>query len=457
MASCKCPSVLWIIRLAIIGNDIGVSMRISVLLLALLSGNSATFAQSLDSEPNDFERIAADNLRLQQQLDDLELQVQELRRTIEQPAAATAPEPLLENLAWRKGEYEIVPYGIGWFNMAWDSSRTANGEFTLYVESEDLQGEPAFSVNARATRFGLNITGPEIWGAESAGRVELDFFGQALVENRASVLLRHAYGEFRTDHWRIVAGQTFDVISPLNPNILNYTLGYAAGNTGYRRAQFRGELFLPVVGEDQLTLQGSLNQTIVADFAADPIAGGEDSAWPTIMGRVAYRAWEDGPEIGISGHVGEEGIDFIAAPAVDDARFESWSANADFQFPITDWFGFQGEFFIGQALSTFQGGINQAIDPVLRSGIRSLGGWAEARCHLTDRIHSHAGFGIDDPFNDDLSDGRRSQNHFYYANTHFHVTELFTIGMEVSWWETRYVGLADGSAVRLESVMQYRF
>lgn len=51
----------------------------------------------------------------------------------------------------------------------------------------------------------------------------------------------------------------------------------------------------------------------------------------------------------------------------------------------------------------------------------------------------------------------RSQNHFYFANAVYYFTPLFSVGLEVSWWETRYVGRADGKALRIESVMQYRF
>lgn len=51
----------------------------------------------------------------------------------------------------------------------------------------------------------------------------------------------------------------------------------------------------------------------------------------------------------------------------------------------------------------------------------------------------------------------RSQNQFYFANVIYRFTPLFTVGLEVSWWETRFVGLADGKALRIETVMQYRF
>lgn len=377
------------------------------------------------------------------------------------PLVQPSDEPLMGDFAWRKDEYRIVPYGIGWLNMAFDTSRTATGPFVLYVESPDTQGEPSFNISARATRLGLDFTGPVILGAESGGKVEIDFYGQAVTENRTGILLRHAYGEFRTDEWRFVGGQTWDVISPLYPNVLNYTVGWAAGNPGYRRAQVRLERFLPLAGDRQLTFQGSLNRSIVTDFVDDPLAGGEDAGWPTVEGRVAYSKQlpelDSRFEIGLSGHIGQEGVDFRTTPMLDDARFLSWSFNADLYAPVTDRFGFQGEFFVGEVLGTYLAGINQGIDPVKRQGIRSIGGWGEIWLNWSDQLHSHAGFSIDDPYNSDLSTGRRSLNRYFFANLIWNVTSMFDVGLEVSQWKTQYVGLTDGDAVRIETVMRYRF
>ena len=358
-----------------------------------------------------------------------------------------------------------MPCGIGWLNVAFESSRTATGAFTLFVQSETLQGEPSFIINARATRLGFDVTGPVILGANTTGKIEFDFTGLAETENRSGVLLRQAYGEFKIDGFRFLAGQTWDVISPLIPNTVNYAVGWAGGNIGYRRAQIRGERFCELPAGHKLTVQASLDRSIVSDFAGAPDIQGEDAGWPTVMGRVALSAPQRAAgqwfaEAGLSGHIGQEGVDFKTTPLTDDSRFLSWSFNADLRFGIDKVWGVQGEFFLGDVLGTFLGGINQGIDPVTRQGIHSIGGWGEFWFYVTPQVHVHTGCGIDDPDNNDLGfapDGRRSQNQFFFANTWLDITPKFDVGGELSWWKTQFIGLEKGEAVRAEVAFRYNF
>ena len=74
--------------------------------------------------------------------------------------------------------------------------------------------------------------------------MEFDFQGASAQENKGAVLLRHAYWEVKDEEFRLLAGQTWDIISPLYPTTTMYTVYWAAGNIGYRRAQFRGERYL---------------------------------------------------------------------------------------------------------------------------------------------------------------------------------------------------------------------
>ena len=44
----------------------------------------------------------------------------------------------MKKLAWKKGDFSIVPYGFLWGNMVYASARTTPGSYTLYVPSATL-------------------------------------------------------------------------------------------------------------------------------------------------------------------------------------------------------------------------------------------------------------------------------------------------------------------------------
>ncbi|MHB8866322.1 MAG: hypothetical protein ACYC6N_28380 [Pirellulaceae bacterium] len=354
---------------------------------------------------------------------------------------------------WKVGDYKIVPYGALWADMIYATERTYPGAFTLFVPSPETEGEPAFTIDARRTRLGLNVTGPEVdWfgGAATGGQLEIDFFGQFVTENQSGVQMRHAYWEAKNDEWRMLVGQTWDVLSPLNPNTVNYSVGWMGGNIGFRRPQFRWERYLDFSPTSLATLQISLNQDIVPDFAASATVDRESVGWPVIESRVAWKLGDRGEkgrpvEVGVSGHIGRTGFDFrglgpppVFLPPEDDANYRTWSLNLDFKAPINEACGFQGELFTGANLSPFLGGVGQGVCSCIRSPIRDTGGWLEFWYYWNEQLHSHVGYGVDDPNNRDLFIGR-TYNSFVFANLMYDFTQKFSTGFEVSYWKTSYM------------------
>ena len=137
------------------------------------------------------------------------------------------------------GSITVVPYGILWNNMIYSTSRTFPGHFILWIESNETQGEPSFVLDARSSRVGANILGPEVdvfGGMTGGGRVEIDFFGGFTIPNTTDVRLRHVYWEAKNDDLRLLVGQTWDVVSPLLPSTVNFSVSWATGNIGFRRA-----------------------------------------------------------------------------------------------------------------------------------------------------------------------------------------------------------------------------
>ena len=137
--------------------------------------------------------------------------------------------------------------------------------------------------------------------AKIGGKVEVDFQGQFVTRNKPGLLLRHAYVEAKNDDYRLLVGQTWDVISPLGIPTLNYTAGSAVGNLAYRRAQFRGGAILgrsPT--RSCMTLQGSVNGNVVTDFVSDPATttSADPGPYPDVQGRVGFTLGErSGPDV----------------------------------------------------------------------------------------------------------------------------------------------------------------
>jgi hypothetical protein len=380
----------------------------------------------------------------------------------------------MKKLAWTKGDYRIVPYGSLWGSAIYASQRTAPGPFILYIASATTEGEDDFVIDTRRTRIGVDVSGPKVpmFGcAETAGKLEIDFHGvfgtfEGLrvvgPENQTGLQLRHAYAEVKNEDFRLLAGQTWDLVSPLYPGMLTYAVGWGAGNIGFRRMQIRYERYLHMADDSVITLQGAIAQDIALDF----INYAESANWPVLQGRCGYTTGALGPcqplTIGVSGHVGEQGFDFPAVdllnlPARDDARIETWSLNADARWPITPRFGVQGEFFTGRNLSTFLGGVIQGINRETRQPIATTGGWIDVWYDWTDRLHSHVGYGIDNPRDTEVATRDRMSNSVLFGNLSFDILPKMTVGLELSYWETKYKNLEPGESMVLEFTGQYAF
>ena len=366
--------------------------------------------------------------------------------------------PSVQESAAAPSGFRITPYGAFWADMIYNSQRTFTSAYTLFVFPEETQGEPTFTIDVRRTRLGLLVNGPpiaQLGSAESGGKVEIDFHGDFVTENRAAILLREAYWDAKNENFRLLVGQTWDVVSPLYPDTLSYAYGYLAGNIGFRRAQFRAERYVELSEFAQWTLQGSLNQDIINDFATEPGVRREASSWPVIEARTALSLGpRDGDQtpatLGFSGHIGETGFDFLTEgppplnlPPEDDARFRTWSFNVDLHVPLTSRSGVRGEFFTGANLSAYLGGVGQGVCPCLRVPIRASGGWGELWYHWTPRLRSHVGYGIDDPNENDRQFGI-SSNQFFFTNIVVDVNSRLTTGFEVTYFQTLYAETRTG-------------
>jgi len=373
----------------------------------------------------------------------------------------------MQKLVWTKGPFTFTPYGRLWTSMSYNTQHAQVGSYVLWIDSPDLHTGGEFQVDARSTRLGIDVAGPAVAlfdDAKIGGKVEFDFQGPSLQTNNGGILFRHGYFEIKNDDYRLLAGQTWDVISPLYTPTFDYTVGSGAGNLAYRRAQFRFERYLSCSDTFMITLQTAAAVDILVPVSSpNPIVGSHGS-WPDWQNRVALTFGERKAkgaqpiEVGVSGHVGEQNYEFLPGghPPVFDFTRPTWSFSIDAKIPITKTFGVQGELFTGANLSNYYGGILQGIDPGTLNVIRDNGGWGDIWYDMRPDLHWNLGYSIDDPLNKDMTTGR-TYNQYFYCNFIYDITKFLNAGLEVSSWKTFYFSQRPGEALRLEALVRYNF
>jgi hypothetical protein len=425
------------------------------------------------------DELSSENAALKARLDRLEKELTSIRGLVEKksttagkpinvPAISDADLTKLSEMVTKKkaSGVTVTPYGFIKADAIYDNSQVSVGNFIKWVESEGTGGDnDEFNMTANQTRLGLKINGPQSNGLNMSGVVELDFYG-GQAENKSHMFMRHAYMKMAwpEERFSIIAGQTWDVISPLNPGTLNYSVAWWAGNIGYRRPQIRLTKSYALSDSIDLKLEGALARNIGTNgsdsFATGTVDSGQTSGQPMYQGRssVTFPLLSYKPTtVGFSGHWGKEKFD-KATPAQGN-KFNTWSLNLDVAQPVNEWLTIKGEFFKGENLSQFLGGIGQGINTGTGNEIGTKGGWIAASIGPFDKWRFNTGFTMEDVDRDDLSNAvdQRTLNSSIFGNMIYAFNKNTEVGLEVSRWRTDYKNQADGDDLRLQSSFIYKF
>ena len=147
-------------------------------------------------------------------------------------------------------------------------------------------------------------------------------------------------------------------------------------------------------------------------------------------------------ELGVSGHYGTEEY----RPARVAKTVESWSGNVDLRYTPCDRWELVGEFFVGENLGAYYGGVGQTVN-LMKNEIAARGGWAELSCKPVARLSLNAGYGFDDPDDEDFripiaTIGTKSfigKNSNVFGSVMYGVTSTVTVMVEVSQLATTYM------------------
>jgi hypothetical protein len=377
--------------------------------------------------------------------------------------------------------FGIKLYGFLRGDLAADTSRmSADTQLPFFVLSPDdpsqtLERTGDLTVHPRLTRFGVDITPPKLssgWG--STAKLEIDFYNAVidrpaaggplardLISNsRAAPRIRLAYVQVGKGDFSVLAGQNWDVISPLFPSYNAEVVMWNGGNTGDRRPQFRLS-YEPKVGKGRLSFVGAIGASGAVDgqdLDGDGFRDGEASGTPTGQVRVGYSSPLNGQNwaIGFWGHGARQQINRSAIVGRDD--FTSSLFGLDLNVPILKNLVFRGEAWKGKGLSDVRGGIGQSINTANGQVIGAAGGWVELSLRANSHYTVSGGLTLDNPYSSDISAANgRVRNRANYITNRFTVGRGLSFGFDYGRWLTRFKGLRTGTNNRFNLFVQQAF
>ena len=353
-------------------------------------------------------------------------------------------------------------YGYFKLDGAYDQNPTSHGNFIMWIPQESAYGDKGqFTMTANETRLGLNAVGNGYGNVAVGGKLEVDLYasitGAAIAENKAMLQLRHAYFTLEKGSVRLLAGQSWDLISPLNPSTLNYSVLWGCGNTGYRRPQVSLWYTAKPDKTTEIVFAGGVFRTIGNDLtptftlatgeANDGVDDGTDAVLPSFQTLIDIKhTTASGGSFrgGLSGLYGAMKAETNQGRSQD---YSAWAMVAHLMVSPSSRFGFSGELFTGSNLGGYFGCIlrNSEVD-----GLKTTGGWVSSWVQASKKTQVSAGYGIDDP-KDDLIASGRTKNTCLYGNLRYTLVPKATVGVELARWQTDYKGAGNSDDVRVQT------
>ena len=313
-------------------------------------------------------------------------------------------------------KYPVKLSGLVLFNSYWNKGILDIQDLpNLALPTFPGAPQPSVGATLRQTMFGIDVTGPKIFGARTSAGAEIDFAGGSPTTDFgvATGLLRLRTAKISLDwaHTSLTIGQDNLFFSPLSPTSYATVLEPAFSWSGNLWVWTPGvELTHRIALNDasSLVLQGGFLDPLteeVPDFQGRNPTAGEVTRAPAIAGRIAFETSKDSRypvTIGFAGYRAQQ--QYQTFPTI-----ASWTVNTDIKAGLGSHVEISGEGYTGQAVGGLGGGIwssvvfpepggaHTAIHP-----LRSTGGWVQVKVTPASRFEFNGAFGQDENFGQDL-------------------------------------------------------
>jgi len=336
--------------------------------------------------------------------------------------------------------------------------------------------DASYDLSAQQSTVTAAFQGPK-WGNWTPGAFALFILQDNLLAEGYSFTPVVAYGEIGDGHWRIAAGQNFDVFAPRDPDNLTTGKLASSGNPGAYRPQFRVERSVGqgagFGGQVQLAVSSPITTALpsnvdLANLQTQEIV--EDNGWPNVearlnlgFGTAAERAGGRRlrlVELGVSGVVGQLRVLDNIRPSdpltlvANRSTVNVWGAAFDGQIALGRRFGLNGELYTGQGLGEYMAGIFQTYNRVSNQAVPTAGGWGQLYVYLADNLRFNLGYGIDNAQNS--GPFGLQVNSTAFANVIWDVNPWLQLGLEGNYKLTTYDVFGDKNAWVVISQVMFR-
>jgi uncharacterized coiled-coil protein SlyX len=294
-----------------------------------------------------------------------------------------------------------------------------------------IGGQGSAGATVRQTILGFDALGPHLFGARSFADLRVDFYGSQAATapttsysgyyntNSAFLRLRTAHAGLDWDRTQAYFALDHPIISPYTPTSLTATAVPAlawSGNlwTWNPQAVLVRDLSSP--GSAGMRLQAALIDAgdapltpVVAPTttpAYTPPTSAEQSSRPGVEARVAFlgSGQEDNRmQVGAGGYFAEHDSSL-------GRYYDSWASTLDARLPLVAHLELTGSFYRGAALGGLgAGGYKDfAYSSNAKTGgyyfrpLDDVGGWAQLKEKVNERLDFNAAFGMDNVFAGEL-------------------------------------------------------
>jgi len=324
-----------------------------------------------------------------------------------------------------------------------DLTRDFNENDLGYPAGSSLKNR-LFDVSAQPTRFGLRLNGPTIAGGVPTGKVEMDFNTGTGTETSPNLRMRHAF--FRIDWpasgYGFLAGQTYDVIAPLQTDTISYPVENWTGDFGFRRPQVRLEKSFKLGESASLLFQGSLSKASSNVYVAPDGSATELVRIPVLQGRVAVDCPVFGGKsstFGFYGHWGRDTYNITTTGA--NATLRTWSVGFDALVWFSPRFMLMVEGWRGKTMDTYLWWEGQHSSTMAEQdyfdNVITAGGWATLTYKHTPKLRFNIGSGFDNPLEQTSYVDEDEYSLTSFVNFFYDLDAHWEIGAELSNWLTK--------------------